>query len=562
FNGELIVGGRLESINGQAIADLATWDGSNWNAFDAPVNDFVEDVIVFEGDLIVAGNFTEAGGVPVKYVGRWNGNSWTSLNTVDQIRQARTLHVASNELYLTGAFVTIGNVTLRKYAAGEWKTFRSTSDITGFSVVEFRGDIVTTGYADSGLDITLDRWQGDTRILLTNGGGLGPDDEVTASIVHNGKLVVAGEFSQVGTEQVDNSVQWDGESWIPFSADLPGAGHDIKFAKYHGDLIASVRGSKVVRWNGSSWEDLAEDIFGNSHAVAVDGDNIYVGGEMYDPESVTGPRRGVVVWDGAGWAAVGGTFEGSVLGMAIYNGELIVGGNFTQADGTPVNYVARWDGDSWEPMGSGAPDQVNVVSVEMGKLTIAGGASFGYPGFVSQWDGTQWIELGPGSFGGHILALASYDCNLYAGSSYERGTYANSSGIAKWDGSSWISLGSGLGEAQNTGIHTMTVYKDKLYVGGFFAETGGQAAYGFSSWTEFPESGCCDVAGDADKSSAVDVGDATFLINRIFTQGVRPCCPEQGDVNGDGKLSIGDVSFLISYIFISGQAPVCGTNGI
>ncbi|MCH9057150.1 MAG: hypothetical protein IIB55_00825 [Planctomycetes bacterium] len=39
--------------------------------------------------------------------------------------------------------------------------------------------------------------------------------------------------------------------------------------------------------------------------------------------------------------------------MAVYIGELIVGGNFTTAGGMEANYIARWDGTAWSPLGSG-----------------------------------------------------------------------------------------------------------------------------------------------------------------------------------------------------------------
>ncbi|MEZ5359369.1 MAG: PQQ-dependent sugar dehydrogenase [Candidatus Zixiibacteriota bacterium] len=68
---------------------------------------------------------------------------------------------------------------------------------------------------------------------------------------------------------------------------------------------------------------------------------------------------------------------------------------------------------------------------------------------------------------------------------------------------------------------------------------------------------CCQVPGDANGDSAVNIGDAVFLINHIFNAGAGPQCPDEGDANADCALNIGDAVFLINYIFRGGDAPAC-----
>lgn len=72
---------------------------------------------------------------------------------------------------------------------------------------------------------------------------------------------------------------------------------------------------------------------------------------------------------------------------------------------------------------------------------------------------------------------------------------------------------------------------------------------------------CCDTAGDADNSSAITIGDVTFLIARIFGGGPAPVCQDEGDADGSNTITIGDVTYLIARIFSGGPAPVCGTTG-
>jgi hypothetical protein len=70
---------------------------------------------------------------------------------------------------------------------------------------------------------------------------------------------------------------------------------------------------------------------------------------------------------------------------------------------------------------------------------------------------------------------------------------------------------------------------------------------------------CCDVPGDADHSGAMNIGDVTFMIARIFSGGPAPLCVNESDADGSGSFDIADVTFLIARIFSGGPAPVCGT---
>jgi len=73
-----------------------------------------------------------------------------------------------------------------------------------------------------------------------------------------------------------------------------------------------------------------------------------------------------------------------------------------------------------------------------------------------------------------------------------------------------------------------------------------------------PPANCCDTPGDADHSGATNIGDATFMISRIFAGGSAPVCINEADADGDGAFNIADVSYLIARIFSGGSAPVCG----
>ena len=57
------------------------------------------------------------------------------------------------------------------------------------------------------------------------------------------------------------------------------------------------------------------------------------------------------------------------------------------------------------------------------------------------------------------------------------------------------------------------------------------------------------------RMEAVNVGDITYMMNYLFSNG-SPSCPYHAtDINCDGVVDIGDVVCLINYLFINGPLP-------
>jgi peptidoglycan hydrolase-like amidase len=110
-----------------------------------------------------------------------------------------------------------------------------------------------------------------------------------------------------------------------------------------------------------------------------------------------------------------------VYALTVYNGELIAAGYFTTAGGVSANYIARWDGSQWRPLGSGIggtrPGPVvcaltvyNGDLIAGGDFTNAGGAS---ANSIAKWNGTSWSPLGSGA-NAAVQALAVYNGELIA----------------------------------------------------------------------------------------------------------------------------------------------------
>jgi hypothetical protein len=70
------------------------------------------------------------------------------------------------------------------------------------------------------------------------------------------------------------------------------------------------------------------------------GNALYVGGEFLTMNGVNTPR--LAKWNGAVWSSLGTGLDQPVWNLATYNGSLIIGGAFDQANGSTAHSIARW----------------------------------------------------------------------------------------------------------------------------------------------------------------------------------------------------------------------------
>jgi trimeric autotransporter adhesin len=216
------------------------------------------------------------------------------------------------------------------------------------------------------------------------------------------------------------------------------------------------------------------------------------------------------------WGPLGLGMSSDVYSITHFNGQLIVGGAFTQAGGELASCIAMWDGTSWSPLGGGVgglqDPRVFALAVYNGVL-IAGGrfdeAGNGAAYNIAQWNGTSWSPLGTG-VNGTVYALTVYDGHLIAGGDFIYAGDTQVNCIARWDGSSWNGLGSGL-ECVSCGndftVLSLGVHAgNALIAGGWFNIAGGITANYIASWTgswaplgsgmDFPVSALIDYNGD------------------------------------------------------------------
>jgi hypothetical protein len=462
----LYAGGWFTQAGGVAANRVACWDGSNWSALGSGVNSGVNAVAVVGTDLWVGGFFTTAGGVSARALARWDGAAWSPFGTGLALEftngRVESIIQIGDAVYVGGFFQNAdGNeaINLAAWTNGTWLSptpmastgngsLRQVYDVAGYGNDIFIGGTFVRAGGQS--FASLARYDG------TTWHGTGDPAAVACFEHYDGKLLAGGDFTSIQGTPMNRIGQWNGVSWQPFGGGMGGTvlgmtaiGSDL-YAVGFFTQAGGVPANRVARWDGTTWHPLGTGISGGSSpqvwAVAEYNGEIYVGGKFTTAGSVT--TKGIARWNGTIWQDVGGgvlgidnsyqNYDPVVYDFALYDGKLIVGGDFTRAGGQVIRYTAAWDGTSWSVVGSddwGARGRVFSLEVYGGEL-FAGGYCYPIDGStdrenVVRWNGSYWssMALGTNDF---VNCLRDIDGSLYAGGAFTSAGEKSSFGIAKW----------------------------------------------------------------------------------------------------------------------------------
>ncbi|MBE7500043.1 MAG: hypothetical protein HS113_06970 [Verrucomicrobiales bacterium] len=206
-------------------------------------------------------------------------------------------------------------------------------------------------------------------------------------------------------------------------------------------------------------------------ALCASGTNLYLGGRLNFPLPSTavhvGKRVGTQITeigdglDFSGAVLCGPRLESdpSVWAIAVIDGEVIIGGDFTatgtdslEGPNTNITYIARLlpESDKWSALGSNKLNgRVSALAEFQDTLYIGG--RFTAAGLDSEVrylarlvDGS-WEAVGSG-VNGPVLALKAHRGRLFVGGAFSTaGGLTNANCIAAWDGINWSPINHGVG---------------------------------------------------------------------------------------------------------------------
>ncbi|MGH7991033.1 MAG: hypothetical protein ACREDS_12695, partial [Limisphaerales bacterium] len=456
--------------------NIGRWDGSTWHALGnglggSGFSSYVRTMVV-NGSLIYAGgSFTNSGTQAVTNIAVWNGSTWSAVGGgANGIVYGLTIN--GGNLYAGGSFTQVGS-TAANYVA-EW-------DGLNWSAL-----------------------------------GSGLNGAVSSVAIFNDQVCVTGGFTSAGGIFATNFAIWNGSSWSAAGNGLSAAGSRVISSDtnvYVGGNFAvagNVFVNGVASWDGNNWSGFGTPgrINGLSlsvFAIADDGINLYAGG-LFNYAGQTNANY-IARFDGTNWypfgTGIGPVASSTVVrAIAVTNGNVYVGGEFSSAGGVSAQNIARWDGTNWYALGSGPGGVAASITVRTDGVYVAGAPqnnvtlTYGSP-FFERWDGTNWQDmlnfnasdtldlfyLNDPNIG--MDAVAFLDTNIYIGGHFEISWHdptfsfgTNCYNIMRFDGTYDRIVGTGL----NSNVVAMTVLGTNLYVAGLFTNAGGIAASHIAMW--------------------------------------------------------------------------------
>lgn len=556
YNNTLVATGTITDAGGVPVNRIAQWNGSQWQGLGSGLNNAGEALAVFNNDLFVTGLFQQAGGVPASRIARWDGVKWYALGSGLSDRGS-ALAVFNGRLIVGGAFQTAGGQAASRVAqwtGTQWLPMGTGMNNEVFSFGLYDGSLFAGGeFTMIGGQMApyLARWNGTAWLPV----GLGMNDPVYAIAPWDGSLIFGGIFTLANGATADRVAQWNNcilaapirapvglhPSGPVYQAQSTFEWEHVWSATWYQLWVNDSKGNIFNKWytaqevgfadgicsitptlpaiqgegkwwvrawsasKGSSgwsapltftptcnpeWLPLGSGLGDFVEAMTVYNGALVVGGNF---TTAGGQNANYIArWSGSQWAPLASGTDFRVLTLTVFNGELIAGGLFGTAGGQPAARIARWNGLQWQPVGTGmnisVSSQVTSLLVHQGQL-IAGGyftqAGGQNANNTARWNGSQWQPLGPG-FDNGVLALATYNGDLYAGGTFTElgggdglaGPAVPMNFIARWDGTQWSPLGTGM----NANVSALAVYQGSLIAGGLFTTAGGQAANRIARW--------------------------------------------------------------------------------
>lgn len=452
----VVIGGGFSVVGTVAAESLAVWQPSTgvWSTLPSPP-------MIASGPMVVTALATLASGeLVVVYrnvsqatsrVATWNGTTWTVLGADFVAEVTSLLERPNGELVAGGDFASVGGLPgghVARWTGGAWQA------------------------VGGGVDGTVR--------ALANGAA--------------GELLVGGAFDHAGGVAASGVAQWNGTTWSPVGSF---SGYAWSLTAGSGRVFAGTDFG-LRQWDGVAWTTvpgLAATPFPFPSAFfvkALPSGRVVVGGYIASAGGV--PTRNIAAYDpaaatwsvfGSGIANYGTTLTNTVTELA--NGELLVGGYFTDAGGTPALHVAHWTGSQWSALGQGLHTPPDCVEVTGPDRFVVGGRSLFLPNGLALWNGSSWAPIGGGVAGAnaHVMDLMRLPGgDLLAGGSFAQAGGLPANSLARWDGTAWSEFAGGVTWFGNPGAVTEILRRANgdLVVVGTFDQAGGVPCANLAVW--------------------------------------------------------------------------------
>lgn len=352
----IIVGGSFNQVGGVTAANIARWNGADWQPLGQGTDGQVNALAHFAGELVAGGDFDKAGGAPASRIARWDGQQWRPLGAGinpehPYVRaEVRALAEFQGELYVGGRFSagTSGGRSLAIWDGQDWRALQVDGVAAGMRFRPICSSPLSCFTAEASASVN----------------GLQ---------VHDGALFLSGQFNQVEGPlgfPTDSTpvLRWDGQSLSHFGA---------------------------TSWTADGFKAIASVSNGRVGRFAVDAPPAVLNGELYfafDPfvGSVMDPVEGALLhanvarWDSVGGSehsalAPGGADFHTITSLRSHAGALYATGPARQDSSRRSHQLARLEADGLrpvQPVGLADPGNERSVLSAAGEALLVGDLPF------------------------------------------------------------------------------------------------------------------------------------------------------------------------------------------
>ena len=326
-NNRLIIGGDFNASGGNLTPFIATWDGNSYGTIGGGFNAPVKAIAMYNGELYVGGDFTMAGNANIAYLAKWQGSSWVAVDTavngsVDFLKEHQ------GKLYISGVFDKVDTVQAATviFNGTNFSTFSGTTnfennlrnyrlrDVEPFNfktyfAFETVGLVEHNGF--SYLDVTTNQSSIIDYVNLI---------DIYALEAWDNKLYYAGKHHN-GESSAYNLGYFDATN-SRYAAAQSCGGFGYGMEGYPQSFINDIIGDPNYLYAGGNFYEAG--------CPTPSKDNIF---KFQEDISVTHSNHLTNMGTGT---------NGDVLDLELYNNELYIVGDFTQAGSTNSNFISRW----------------------------------------------------------------------------------------------------------------------------------------------------------------------------------------------------------------------------
>ncbi len=581
-NSYLAIGGDFTVANGIAanhIVRIRNVDGG-WEVMGTGTNNNVYAATSYSISslnlgLVIAGSFTTASGVPALGLARWTGTMWDPMDNPSPpttgYTSTRALGVHAGAVHASMSVNGVG-AGLFKWTGSVWQYVNA--ETYAGRTATFGGQLIAVDSMSFSNSIGIRAWNGTAWTTLGGHGSINGSLGYTGLAIdaiaeYGGDVVMGGRFRTAGSAATSAIARWNEiDGWRPLGSGVDNLTDGLGvwcLRRYGAEVVAGgsfsgmggVAANCIAAWNGTSWRTLGSGMsvidpqnnFVAVYDIALYNNQLIACGH-FDRAGGQGAVN-IARWTGSAWVPLGSGLTGTaqylrVNAMAVFNNELVVGGDFTQAGGITSPGIAAWNGTSWRAWAGGGISNIQSLAVYQGQLYAGGSIGAYAPGTstngIARWNGTGWDRLGEGltwtsggtTFSGQAYSMLVRNNKLYVGGRFAFVDGAPANGIAAWDGGAWQPVGSGV--TAGSSVYALTDVAGTMFVGGQFPGAGGVASIGWS------RVGCvfadCDGIDFNTDGLFPDVQDITDFINVFGGGSCAPpapsICNTDIDFNNDG----------------------------